>query len=131
MSKVAKLVIIDNDDKYLLMIRSNHPTFGMDADLPGGTLEPGEKPIETMVREVEEEAGIIIDPTKVEWKYTGRKYSKHFVEYNLYVTKMDSRPEVMMSWEHSSYKWVDRDEFLETAKNAADTYMQMVYDVLK
>lgn len=131
MSKVAKLVIIDDDDKYLLMIRSNHPVFGNDPDLPGGTLEFGEQPIETMVREVEEEAGIIVDPTKVEWKYTGRKYSKHFVEYNLYVTKMDNRPKVTMSWEHSSYKWVDRDKFLETAKKAADTYMQMVYDVLK
>ena len=42
MKKVAKLVIIDSDDKYLLMHRSDHPTFGVDPDLPGGTLEDDE-----------------------------------------------------------------------------------------
>ena len=42
MKKVAKLVIVDKDEKYLLMYRSNHPTFGNDPDLPGGTVEEGE-----------------------------------------------------------------------------------------
>ena len=35
MKKVAKLVMIDPDGKYLLMYRSDHPTFGTDPDLPG------------------------------------------------------------------------------------------------
>jgi len=35
-----------------------------------------------------------------------------------------------MSWEHSSYEWIDRDDFLEKVKDARDTYMHMVYDVL-
>lgn len=39
MKQVAKLVIIDDRGKYLLMQRSSHPTFGDDPDLPGGTLE--------------------------------------------------------------------------------------------
>ena len=52
MKKVAKLVIIDNENKYLLMYRSGHPTFGDDPDLPGGTLEGREQPVDTMVREV-------------------------------------------------------------------------------
>lgn len=54
MKKVAKLVMIDPNDKYLLMYRSEHPTFGNDPDLPGGTLEDGESVLETMLREVEE-----------------------------------------------------------------------------
>jgi 8-oxo-dGTP diphosphatase len=131
MNKVAKLVIIDNDDKYLLMYRNAHPIFGDDPDLPGGTLEDGELPIETMVREVFEEAGIVVDEAAVLSVYEGTDYSTHKTHYSLYVLKLDDRPEVVRSWEHSSYEWLDRKIFLEKAKHANDTYMHMVYNTLK
>lgn len=70
MKKIAKLVIVDNDGKYLLMHRSAHPTFGDDPDLPGGTLEDNELPLEAMTREVYEEAGIAIDGNKASMIYT-------------------------------------------------------------
>lgn len=131
MKQVAKLVIIDNDDKYLLMYRSAHPTFGDDPDLPGGTLEDGELPLETMIREVYEEAGIVIDGAKTLMVYEGTNYSGHKTHYSLYVIKLDDQPSVAMSWEHSSYEWLDRDKFLKKAKHANDTYMHMVYHTLK
>lgn len=131
MKQVAKLVIIDNDDKYLMMYRSNHPRFGVDSDLPGGTLEEGEQPLETMIREVFEEAGITVDQAKVHQVYEGTGYSMHGTRYSLYVTHLDSRPEVTLSWEHSSYKWLDRETFLREAKRAKDTYMHMVCNVLE
>ena len=52
MAKVAKLLLIDPRGHLLLLERSNHPRFGNDPDLPGGTLEEGESLRETMVREV-------------------------------------------------------------------------------
>lgn len=131
MNKVAKLVLIDNNDKYLLMYRSAHPRFGNDPDLPGGTLEDGEQPLDTMVREVYEEAGIVVNKNTAKKLYEGTDYSLHLTHYSLYVAKVDTRPEVTMSWEHSSYDWLDREEFLEKAKHAKDTYMRMVYEVLK
>lgn len=131
MNKVAKLVIIDNDDKYLLMHRSAHPIFGNDPDLPGGTLEDGELPIDTMVREVYEEAGIVVDEAAALKVYEGIDYSVHKTHYSLYVLKLDDRPKVVMSWEHSSYEWLDREKFLEKAKHSNDTYMHMVYQTLK
>lgn len=131
MRKAAKLVIIDNDDKYLLMYRSDHPAFGTDPDLPGGTLEVGEQPVETMVREVYEEAGIVIDANKTKRVYAGTEYSGGRMEYSLYVAHLDYRPEVTMSWEHSAYEWLERDVFLAKARGANDTYMHMVYDTLE
>src|SRR5664279_2915033 len=131
MNPVAKLVIIDNDDKYLLMYRSAHPTFGDDPDLPGGTLEDSEQPLETMIREVYEEAGIVVDEAKILKVYEGTDYSAHKTHYSLYVTRFDDRPDVIMSWEHSSYEWIDLDDFLKKARNANDTYMHMVHDSLK
>ena len=131
MNKVAKLVIVDNDDKYLMMYRSAHPMFGNDPDLPGGTLEEGEEPIETMVREVFEEAGVVIKVEDVKKIYEGTEYSAHSTHYFLYLTKLQSRPEIVMSWEHSVYEWLDRKDFLEKSMNAKDTYMHMVYGELK
>lgn len=130
MSKVAKLVIIDDDDKYLMVYRSEHPTFGNDPDLPGGTLENDEEPVDTMVREVYEEAGVVIDEAVIQKVYEGTDYSRHKTHYSLYVAKLDYRPVILMSWEHSAYEWLDRGDFLEKAKSANDTYMHMVYGEL-
>ncbi len=131
MKKVAKLLIIDPDDKYLLMYRSDHPAFGIDPDLPGGTMEDSETSLETMLREVKEEAGISIDAHNVDEIYSGTEYSAHGTHYSLFVTKLNARPEVAMSWEHSSYEWLDRSDFLQKAKSAKDTYMHMVSEVIK
>ena len=131
MKKVAKLVMIDPDDKYLLMYRSDHPTFGVDPDLPGGTQEDDETPLETMLREAQEESGVTIDANDVREVYSGEGYSTHGTHYSLFITKTKSRPAIKMSWEHSSYVWLDRHAFLEKSKNAKDTFMHMVYDVLK
>lgn len=127
---VAKLVMIDQNDQYLLMYRSDHPTFGEDPDLPGGTLEEGESALETMLREVEEEAGVIVDKTAVKEVYDGTDYSQHDTHYVLYTTKLAVRPEIVMSWEHSSYEWLTQEEFIKKAKDANDTYMHMVGDTI-
>jgi 8-oxo-dGTP diphosphatase len=130
MRKVAKLVIIDKNNKYLLMYRKAHPTFGNDPDLPGGTLEKGEKPLETMIREVFEEVGIVVDPLKVEKVYEGTDYSLHKTHYSLYTLRLTHRLEIIMSWEHLSYEWIEHDDFLKKAMNAKDTYMHMVANEL-
>ena len=130
MKQVAKLVLIDENGSHLLMHRSNHPTFGLDPDLPGGTLDDGEQPIETMIREVFEEAGITIDSSQVTQLYQGTDYSAHGTEYSLYAATVGARPVVTMSWEHSSFEWIDRAEFLAKAGAATDTYMHMVHAVL-
>ena len=130
MKEVAKLIIVDKDNKYLLMYRSSHPVFGNDPDLPGGTIEAGESALDAMVREVQEEAGIIIDKDTVEEVYSGIDYSAHGTFYTLFITNVGDRPVVNMSWEHSSYDWLGRDDFLAKAKSANDTYMHMVGDTL-
>ena len=87
MKKVAKLVMVDSDDKYLLMYRSDHPTFGVDPDLPGGTLEAGETTLETMLREVEEEIGVSVNADSAKEVYAGTDYSAHGTHYALYAAR--------------------------------------------
>lgn len=130
MKRVAKLIIIDANDNHLLMYRSDHPTFGTDPDLPGGTIEEGESSLEAMIREVQEEAGIVLEEANVVELYAGTEYSRNGTHYSLFTAKLPVRPVVAMSWEHSDYAWLDRNVFLEKAKGANDTYMHMVHDVL-
>jgi len=131
MKKVAKVVIIDDKNKYLLMIRSAHPVFQNDPDLAGGTVEDGEDVREAAAREVFEEAGVTLDAAVLKELYAGTEYSTHHTEYHLYEARLESRPEIVISWEHGSYEWLDRDEFMQKSRDANDTYMHMVYEVLK
>jgi len=126
--KVAKLVLFDKDDYYLLLYRSDHPTFGNDPDLPGGTLEEGESTVETVIREAQEETGIVVP--EVEELYAGLEYSIHGTHKSLFLARVADRPDVQLSWEHESFEWLPRDEFLQKALHANDSYMHMVHAVL-
>lgn len=130
MNEVAKLVIVDEQDKYLLLYRNNHPYFGNDPDLPGGTLEVGEQPLAAMIREVREEAGIDVSGVNARLLQDTTSYSKHGTRYVLYTAKLKDQPEVVLSWEHASFEWMTRDNFLQKIKSAKDTFLHMVYDAV-
>jgi len=130
MKQVAKVVIIDGEDRYLLMKRSNHPRFLNDPDLPGGTIEEGEETLAAALREVVEEAGVSLSPNDVISAYIGSDYSTHGTEYSLYIARLTERPAVTISWEHGSFDWVSREDFLKQAREANDTFMHMVHDIV-
>lgn len=130
MKTASKLLIIDKDDYYLTLYLAAHPTYGDSADLPGGTVDIGESPLQGMLREVTEEIGVVVAPTDVVEVYSGTEYSKHNTNYVLHRMRVAKRPRITLSWEHSSHKWLSRDEFLKNAEGSLDTYMHMVADVL-
>lgn len=130
MKSVAKL-IIQSGSEYLMLERSNHPTFGFDPDLPGGTAERGESELETMLREAKEEIGLVVNPSEVHKLYACRNYSNNGTHYSLFLVTVQERITPTLSWEHSSYEWLNETEFIETSRSAKDTYMHMVADVLE
>ncbi len=130
MKQVAKVLIVDRDERYLLLTLNNHPRFHNDADLPGGTIDEGEMPLEAAVREVSEEVGIDLQPDSLEEVHNSSNFSKNGTIYVLYEARIDQRPEVKLSWEHCRYEWVDRKTMQQQAAKATDTYMHMVYAVL-
>ena len=76
-------LILDNNN--IVLIKKNGGPYNGKLDLPGGTIEFGETPEETLIREIEEEVGIkvleyeLFDGNSVtfEWEHKGEKEQGH------------------------------------------------------
>ncbi len=88
-------------DKQLLIVKRRDCDIW---ELPGGRLEFGETAEETLVREMNEETGLKVEPKEIvgtwnkfikDWQITGIIYTCTTKDYN-----------VTISSEHSEYKWV-------------------------
>jgi 8-oxo-dGTP pyrophosphatase MutT (NUDIX family) len=129
--KVAKVIIINPEGQYLLLTRDNHPLFGFDADIPGGVVETAEIPVVAAIRELIEETGIRATPDELALLYSGTDYSAHGTEYNVYLLELLEMTDIQLSWEHARFAWVSREAFLQSARSAHDSFMQVVATVLQ
>jgi len=113
---IAKLLIIDNQNRGLILTLGKHlkyPEKSFLPDLPGGIVDPGELEQSAAIREVSEECGIELDAKKVLLAYAETRYYENenkSISKLLYIAHIDSAPEITLSWEHSDYKWVPVDE---------------------
>lgn len=109
----AKIVILDGENRALLLRRSKtHPQSPLKSDLPGGIVEAHETIEVGLIREVYEETGldIIEYPLTVLHSFI-KKFPGVSVERVLYGVRLHIvRPDVVISWEHDTYKWVSIQE---------------------
>ena len=78
--------ILIEDDKILLIKKANGPYKGK-LDLPGGSLKHGERPEDTLIREMKEETGLTItsyginnsDSVTIDWNFDGDDVSTHHI----------------------------------------------------
>ncbi|MDD5621022.1 MAG: NUDIX hydrolase [Candidatus Pacebacteria bacterium] len=107
-----KVIIINKENKILSLRRSKtHPHKPFSWDLPGGDLDFGEDPTQGIIRETKEEAGLDIydiSPFDVEAHITP---DQNFWITIAYTAKCDSK-DVVLSYEHDQFKWLNREEFL-------------------
>lgn len=97
-------LILDNDS--IVLIKKVGGPYNGKLDLPGGTIEWGEKPEETLIRELEEEVGIkvkeyeLFDGNSItfEWTHKGKLERGHhiglFYKINKYDNKIKSNIEI-------------------------------------
>src|SRR5215470_19920593 len=71
----AASAIITNDQGHLLLHRRSDNNLW---SLPGGTMEIGESISQTVVREVQEETGLLVEPQSIVGIYSN---PKHVIEY--------------------------------------------------
>jgi 8-oxo-dGTP diphosphatase len=95
------------DDKILVLKRSEtddgyQETWGT----PGGKIV-NETPKENIIREVKEETGIILNRKKLKHiAKTFVKYPRYSFIYHLFSYNFDGLQKVILSDEHSEYKWL-------------------------
>jgi 8-oxo-dGTP diphosphatase len=108
-----KAVIFNKTGKFLVLLRgSTAPSNPLKWDLPGGDVDFGEDPQESILREIEEEAGLKVNDLEildVEAHINSRGEHWFTVAYRAVAVNDD----VKISWEHNEYRWVDSREFAE------------------
>ena len=107
--------LIIKDDKIALVSKSRGAYTGL-LDLPGGSIEHGERPEETLVREIGEELGASVASYKlfdaesviVDWSYNGEDINMHHIGIIYIVTLMDDNLKEDTDGEDSlGAKWYD------------------------
>jgi 8-oxo-dGTP diphosphatase len=107
MSKQVKIIIQNNEGKYLLIKRVDKEKiehFG-NWECPGGKLEDGESFEDAAIREVKEETNLEIEHVKVVKKLNKDGETIAIVFLGKSLTK-----EVIVSDEHSDYDWFTYEE---------------------
>ena len=63
--KIVSAGIIEDQGKILLARRQNSGSFGGKWEFPGGKQEPNENIEECLIREIQEEFGVLVEPKEV------------------------------------------------------------------
>lgn len=111
--KVVSTGFLLNEQKALVIRRSMDETFLPGYfELPGGKVDFGEDPKESLEREYREEVNLQIkigDPFKV-FSYVSGKGDRHTVEILFHVFLLHPDQEVKLSPAHEEYRWITQNE---------------------
>ena len=108
----AQKAIIKKGNRFLIVLRSeNEKAFPGLWDFPGGKLEVGEDPFESLTREVKEETGLVIKAKILEGTYDA-SLKDTAVKFVLYaVDVVSGSPEnIVIGEEHSEYRFATAEE---------------------
>ena len=98
---VAKIVIIDSENRVLMLTRSEyHSKYAGELDLPGGHVKENEPLNKGLKREVQEETGLTIN---------GAVFFKKIKNKHFYYARYDSQP-IKLSNEHTDYAFYTKKE---------------------
>ena len=115
--RVAKVIIVDDDNRVLMLKRSNYvDKYAGELDLPGGHIKVGEDFNKGIHREVKEETDLdISDPV-----FVGKLENLDF-----YTCKYSGRP-IKISHEHTGFRF-----FKQKDLNPANRFDKMALKVLE
>lgn len=106
---VAVKGILIEDGKALIVRRSDvmrDDRIGR-WECPGGTLEFGERPEETLVREFREETGLTVVPDQLLYVDSANMNPRYQIIIIAFLCRRQGKAEVRLSDEHLAYQWAD------------------------
>jgi len=116
---VAACALIDPDGRVLVAQRPAGKTMGGLWEFPGGKMEPGERPEDTLIRELREELGIEVkEACLAPFSFASHSYADFHLLMPLYVCRRwEGTPEPR---EHSALKWLRPKELGDLPMPPAD-----------
>lgn len=101
--RIVAAVVVDERGR-LLVVRKRGTTAFMQ---PGGKLEPGEKPVEALAREVREELGVGVTDVRELGHHTAIAANEpgHTVDAELFFVRLDGVPRIAAEIEEMA--WID------------------------
>ena len=124
---VAKALVRNSEGLYLVLYRSNtHPLFPGHIDFPGGEVEPEETPEAEVVREIQEDTALSVNPNKLKKLFTKQCGQTTHILFEAKLAKLDAK--IALSWEHKDYRWITPEELKSLPKfpGADPYYMDMI-----
>lgn len=104
-------ISIVHDTHVLMLKRSkNKSVFPNWYALPGGHIEEGENPLATVLRETQEETGILLDPKNIQLKFIAIHHhidrNEQYMVFGFFVA-IDKKPTHLKSNDEGSLHWMD------------------------
>jgi len=111
---VVILALIKKNSKYLLTLRRDtNPKMNNKWQIPGGSLEFGERIFETLEREVKEELGVKVKVISPVPYIDTDIFTYRQIVFITYLCKLDGTTEITLNEEATDYRWFS----LEDLKN--------------
>ncbi len=101
--RIVAAVVVDEAGRLLLVRKRGTTTFMQ----PGGKFEPGETPVDALVREVREELGVGVSEVRELGHHTAVAANEpgHTVEADLFFVTLDGAPQIAAEIEEMA--WID------------------------
>jgi 8-oxo-dGTP pyrophosphatase MutT (NUDIX family) len=103
-------------DKFLFLENSDNKEYAHTWSVPAGKINPGESPLNGVIRETFEETGIILKPSEIiPHKSVFLKYPKYDLVYHMFKVVLQDFPEkiILREREHKKFAWLTKEEVLK------------------
>lgn len=102
---VVAAALVDSDGRVLIAQRPDGKQLAGQWEFPGGKVEPGETPETALIRELEEELGIVVKQACLApFVFASHTYESFHLLMPLYlIRRWEGEPEAR---EHKALKWV-------------------------
>ena len=106
---------VEYQGSLLILHRQAHKPEGNTWGLPAGKIDEGESKITAMLRELNEETGIIKQASDLEFLDTVYvQYPEYHFIYHMFKIKLNSLPEIKLNDnEHQAHKWANPSDVLQ------------------
>lgn len=116
---VVACALIDTDNRVLVAQRPEGKSLAGLWEFPGGKIEPGERPEQTLIRELDEELGITVkEACLAPLTFASHSYPDFHLLMPLWICRRWDGP--VTRKEHQDLKWVRPGKLRELAMPPAD-----------